>query len=181
MMSELRKAAEQALTVLVDIDKADSDRDFLTASQCAELDRTMEALRDALQSIATATYDQQELELCDVCGWKAVIPDDGCLNCQREAALKLGEPVAFIDRANLKELKTANGMRVWAEGPNMYFPANDCEVPIHLVAVYTAPPAQPVPPRLTDEEVQLLWISGAKIDIRTIETAVRKQIGINDD
>jgi hypothetical protein len=65
------------------------------------------------------------------------------LRAALEAALKPGgEPVAFIDRANLKELKNANGMRVWAEGPNMYFPENDCEVPTHLVAVYTTPPAQ---------------------------------------
>lgn len=60
-----------------------------------------------------------------------------------EAALNPGEPVAFVDRAHLKELQSINGMRVWAEGPNMYFPANYCEVPTHLVAVYTAAlPAQ---------------------------------------
>ena len=28
-------------------------------------------------------YDQTALELCDVCGWKTLIPDDGCLNCER--------------------------------------------------------------------------------------------------
>jgi hypothetical protein len=29
-------------------------------------------------------YDQTALELCNVCGWKTLIPDDGCLNCERE-------------------------------------------------------------------------------------------------
>jgi hypothetical protein len=28
-------------------------------------------------------YDQTALELCNVCGWKTLIPDDGCLNCKR--------------------------------------------------------------------------------------------------
>ena len=28
-------------------------------------------------------YDQTALELCDKCGWKALIPGDGCLNCAR--------------------------------------------------------------------------------------------------
>jgi hypothetical protein len=28
-------------------------------------------------------YDQTALELCNVCGWKTLIPDDGCLNCER--------------------------------------------------------------------------------------------------
>jgi len=35
---------------------------------------------------AQPAYDQTALELCDVCGWKTLIPDDGCLNCEREAA-----------------------------------------------------------------------------------------------
>jgi len=28
-------------------------------------------------------YDQQSLELCETCGWKTLIPGDGCLNCER--------------------------------------------------------------------------------------------------
>jgi hypothetical protein len=28
-------------------------------------------------------YDQTSLELCDKCGWKAIIPDEGCLVCAR--------------------------------------------------------------------------------------------------
>lgn len=28
-------------------------------------------------------YDQTALELCNVCGWKTLIPDDCCLNCER--------------------------------------------------------------------------------------------------
>ena len=28
-------------------------------------------------------YDQTALELCNVCGWKTLIPDDACLNCER--------------------------------------------------------------------------------------------------
>jgi len=30
-----------------------------------------------------APYDQTALELCDKCGWKTLIPGEGCLNCQR--------------------------------------------------------------------------------------------------
>jgi hypothetical protein len=29
-------------------------------------------------------YDQQALELCEECGWKTLIPDEGCLNCERQ-------------------------------------------------------------------------------------------------
>jgi hypothetical protein len=29
-------------------------------------------------------YDQTALELCAICGWKAVIPDECCLNCEHE-------------------------------------------------------------------------------------------------
>ena len=29
-------------------------------------------------------YDQTALELCEECGWKAIIPGDGCLVCARQ-------------------------------------------------------------------------------------------------
>jgi hypothetical protein len=35
-------------------------------------------------------YDQTSLELCDECGWKALIPGDGCLVCARQ------KPVAWM-------------------------------------------------------------------------------------
>ena len=39
------------------------------------------ALHD--QSPQPEPYDQTALELCNVCGWKTLIPDDACLNCER--------------------------------------------------------------------------------------------------
>jgi hypothetical protein len=39
---------------------------------------------DALAQPAQEPYDQTALELCNVCGWKTLIPDDGCLNCERK-------------------------------------------------------------------------------------------------
>ena len=42
---------------------------------------------------AQESYDQTALELCNVCGWKTLIPDDCCLNCER--AQPAQEPVAF--------------------------------------------------------------------------------------
>ena len=38
---------------------------------------------DARAQPAQEPYDQTALELCEVCGWKTLIPDDGCLNCER--------------------------------------------------------------------------------------------------
>ena len=46
-------------------------------------------------------YDQTALELCDVCGWKTLIPDEGCLNCER------GKPwveLTETERTNLEML-----------------------------------------------------------------------------
>jgi hypothetical protein len=37
-------------------------------------------------------YDQTALELCEKCGWKAVIPDEGCLVCARNEQ----EPVGYV-------------------------------------------------------------------------------------
>jgi hypothetical protein len=38
-------------------------------------------------------YDQTALELCEVCGWKTLIPTEGCLNCERQPKAE-PEPVA---------------------------------------------------------------------------------------
>jgi hypothetical protein len=48
MMSDLRKAAEEALAFLTALDQDDNDRDFLNAPQCYALDRAMKDLRAAL-------------------------------------------------------------------------------------------------------------------------------------
>jgi hypothetical protein len=37
-------------------------------------------------------YDQTALELCKECGWRALIPGDGCLVCARQKA----KPVAWM-------------------------------------------------------------------------------------
>jgi len=44
-------------------------------------------------------YDQTALELCNVCGWKTLIPGECCLNCER--AQPAQQPVAFICQGNL--------------------------------------------------------------------------------
>jgi hypothetical protein len=45
------------------------------------------ALRAAIEH-----YDQTALELCEECGWRALIPGDGCLVCARQKA----QPVAWM-------------------------------------------------------------------------------------
>jgi hypothetical protein len=42
--------------------------------------------------VAIEHYDQTALELCKECGWKALIPGDGCLVCARQKA----QPVAYM-------------------------------------------------------------------------------------
>ena len=110
-----------------------------------------------------------------------------------EAALKpVGEPVAWVEK---------DGELVWqnkeaAIGRNLYTapPAqtsddratellelfDDPALPEHSGCVSKAPP-----PRLTREEIHKLYTDGyvgATVDdIRTIETAVRKQFGVNDE
>jgi hypothetical protein len=37
-------------------------------------------------------YDQTALELCEKCGWKAIIPDEGCLVCARNEH----EPYVYV-------------------------------------------------------------------------------------
>lgn len=62
-----------------------------------EIIKSADELRAALagpvvKENLTTEYDQTALELCKVCGWKAVIPTEGCLNCEREKQLMKKPP-----------------------------------------------------------------------------------------
>jgi hypothetical protein len=57
---------------------------------------------DALSAAAQPAYDQTALELCSVCGWKTLIPGEGCLNCMRNAQPACGDlddtdPLSALD------------------------------------------------------------------------------------
>jgi hypothetical protein len=63
----------------------------------AALIASITACRDMLDAQpvpARDHYDQTALELCNLCGWKTLIPDDGCLNCERASPAQ--EPVAHV-------------------------------------------------------------------------------------
>ena len=50
----------------------------------AIVERELEECKAAYEAQRVQQYDQQALELCDVCGWKTLIPDEGCLSCERK-------------------------------------------------------------------------------------------------
>jgi hypothetical protein len=79
-MTDLRKAAEAALEVL----------DCLPWHASPIALEATKALRQALAQ--PEQYDQTALELCEKCGWKAIIPDEGCLVCARNEH----EPYVYV-------------------------------------------------------------------------------------
>ena len=98
--------------------------------------------RDSNEGVAFYTaprqepYDQPALELCEECGWRAMIPGDGCLVCARQKA----KPVAW----RWKEVKGEFGDWVLTEiEPPPYITES--------MPLYTAP-RQWV--GLTDEEIK---------------------------
>jgi hypothetical protein len=83
--------------------------------------------------------DCRDLDEIEIAGdqWEEVI------SLRAALAEQPAEPVAFVRRADLEDLKHANYMRIGAEGPGMYWPACDAKAPDEFVAVYAAP--QPTP------------------------------------
>jgi hypothetical protein len=79
--STLREAAQQALAAL---ETAACDHD------CG--DGYYRDPANTLRAALAEPYDQQALELCEECGWKTLIPTEGCLNCERQPK---AEPVAW--------------------------------------------------------------------------------------
>jgi hypothetical protein len=49
-------------------------------------------------------YDQTALELCKECGWRAMIPGEGCLTCARQKA----KPAAWVYPEFWDHLKQVN-------------------------------------------------------------------------
>ena len=80
-MSDLRKAAEMGLEALEEAASC-VQHSYLPDSMGHDWDEQIEALRQALAQ--PEQYDQTALELCEKCGWKAIMPDEGCLVCARE-------------------------------------------------------------------------------------------------
>ena len=52
----------------------------------------VESLELLCEGIEGESYDQTALELCEKCGWKAIIPSEGCLVCARQKP----KPVAWM-------------------------------------------------------------------------------------
>ena len=75
---------KQALEVLEQINRLSVGEHAIALP--GEIDGAMDSLRAAIEQ-----YDQTALELCDECGWRAIIPGDGCLVCARQKA----KPVAW--------------------------------------------------------------------------------------
>ena len=61
--------------------------------------------RDSNEGVAFYTaprqepYDQTALELCEECGWRAMIPGDGCLVCARQKAKPVWIPRVHLEAA----------------------------------------------------------------------------------
>ena len=97
---------------------------------------------DEYDALRQEPYDQTALELCGECGWKAIIPGDGCLVCARQKA----KPVAYVDQR----------IHGW---PDCFVMEPD---PPHTIPLYTEPREWV---GLTDEEVnEFYWISASTLE-----------------
>jgi len=81
---EALKLALEALENMCDAQSNPDRRNFPTIHDYGKAQRACIAIKEALAQPAQEHYDQTALELCNVCGWKTLIPDDGCLNCERK-------------------------------------------------------------------------------------------------
>jgi len=140
------EAMKQALEALEEMDSEDAElnQEWLGKKAIA-------ALRAAIEQ-----YDQTSLELCNECGWRALIPGEGCLTCARQKA----KPV-WIQRNHLEAAQREPSMcRV---EPTKRLP--------DFVPLYAAP-RQWV--GLTDEEVdEFYWISA--LTVEAIEAKLKEK------
>jgi hypothetical protein len=74
--------------LLTAIEQALAQAEPLTDEQIQDLlkkgNPTDEEMRLVRLGYSAQPYDQTALELCESCGWKTLIPGEGCLNCERQ-------------------------------------------------------------------------------------------------
>jgi len=129
---------------------------IIHASDCAVHNGPAYPVGECDCDVAQEPYDQTALELCNVCGWKTLIPDDGCLNCEREQPAQ--EPVAWlmVNKTTNETWSTASSPMVWNNAMWNKYP------------LYTAPPKREWE-GLTEEDLRVVmeeescsYIAGAK-------------------
>jgi len=123
----LRTAIEQA-----EKPNEDYERGFVDGMQ-EQMKSSVDRAVNAMCKRGKEPYDQTALELCKECGWKAIIPGDGCLVCARQKA----KPVAYVDQR----------IHGW---PDCFVMEPD---PPHTVPLYTEPREWV---ELTDDEARAL-------------------------
>jgi hypothetical protein len=116
-------------------------------------------IEDALRA-AIEQYDQTALELCKECGWRAMIPGEGCLTCARQKA----QPVAWMhvqgnyEEPLLRQLDDFELDRGWEQYP-LY------AAPRQLVG-------------LTNKDIIEMWPETSTVgwdDIRLIEAKLKEK------
>jgi hypothetical protein len=154
-MDSLRAAIEQAekpVAWMYDFLADNRDeviRDWVTQSQEDIARENGFNVRPLYAAPRQEYYDQTTLELCKECGWRAMIPGDGCLLCARQKA----KPVAYAD----------SRIHGW---PDCFVMEPD---PPHTVPLYTEPREWV---GLTDEEISDLWCKISNTDFVTADTHV---------
>ena len=133
-MDNLRAAIEQAETQSASGSYVSWDNTLCNPLAPAR-EQARSAWYDGYKSAKAEQYDQTSLELCKECGWKAIIPGEGCLVCARQKA----KPVAYAD----------SRIHGW---PDCFVMEPD---PPHTVPLYTEP-RQWV--GLTAEEINAIYV-----------------------
>jgi hypothetical protein len=139
----LRAAIEQAPVAWMYDFLSDNEviRDWVTQSQDDIKRENGFNVRPLYTVPRQKQYDQTALELCNECGWKAIIPGEGCLVCARQNA----KPAAWVYPEfwdHLKQVNCGTAYRLPSDG---------------MQPLYTVP-AAPKPLRWVDTIIPGDWV-----------------------
>lgn len=85
---------------------SDYERGFIDGMQ-KQAQSSVDKAVNMMAQPAQEPYDQTALELCNVCGWKTLIPDDGCLNCERKEKPIQQEAIYGMNQDDWKDVVAA--------------------------------------------------------------------------
>jgi hypothetical protein len=208
-MTDLRTAAQQALEALVRASSYYDTYAEIAALEAALAEPVQEppcATRECMPSQCPncasleaqnteldqklADIEQTSLELCNVCGWKTLIPGDCCLNCERKHPLGQASTDVPLTVYSVKKAEPVQEPAGWLEGPFGEFRANQLfkhswpaqtvswSIPLYLAPPQRKPMNEFDALRLVTESIGRLQSAGPVEGLIGIIRAIERAHGI---
>jgi hypothetical protein len=139
-----------------------TDKELLAAFNGCE--KVIDGLHAVLDLAAPSTYDQQAMDLCNVCGWKGIFPGEDCLVCK----------MAAPSTRHMEEQPDGTLIEVQPQAaPSTSLPFAPWSKEAEMMEAWAAPSASPLMNSEILQGCKEVWIADSVCFIEVFELGVK--------